>query len=638
MTVKEIAKLANVSTSTVSKILNGKDQTISCETRKKVLDIVKEYHYNPYQSVLGAAGGGRFLLGVIIRESGESRKLLAGIIAQAGAGGYMVLVSSYGGQEDGERKAIERLLSQNLGGVIWQRSGGVYQEYEQILAEKRIPVLYADSLFKGGNRDQIFSDYEHLGYELARYLTDRGHQKLACLYPNELDDTVRFLEGVQRCLYEYQIPYTKEIITKWTDGFSLNEKMLSGITAVICFDEAIAGDVCRKAAENGYHIPEDLSVISAGDPAVSALMTPAVTTIAISPEKLGQRICRSLIGRIEQTQTADEESEEIFFAGGSVRDIRKQRKAKIVVVGAMNIDTVINVKEFPNPGQTLVSESLTVLPGGKGSNQAAGAAKLGAQVFLIGKLGQDYEAKILRDAMAELGVNQEGVTEIGFSGTGKALITVQQNGESNIVIYPGANRYLSPGDVERHSGALENARFCLLQTETPAETVEYAAALARRRGVKVMLKPAAVSHINSGLLSDIDYLIPNEKELHLLLPGEGSVEEKAEYFLEKGVSHVIVTLGEQGCYLRDRKHSLYFSAGDFKAVDTTGAADAFIAALAVYLAEGTELTMAVRIASYAAGCSVTRPGVQSAMVSRPAMNLCMEEISRQIRMGTKRFS
>ena len=162
--------------------------------------------------------------------------------------------------------------------------------------------------------------------------------------------------------------------------------------------------------------------------------------------------------------------------------------------------------------------------------------------------------------------------------------------------------------------------------EIPDEIVEYTIRICRRTGTKVILKPSATEQMKEELYADVEYFIPNENELHLLVPGSMEIEEKARLLREKGVENVIVTLGARGCYLVNGELSMYFGGSGFEAVDTTGGADSFISALAVCLSEGKPLVQAVRFAIYASGITVTRYGVQPALPDRRAVDVYEDEI------------
>jgi ribokinase len=299
----------------------------------------------------------------------------------------------------------------------------------------------------------------------------------------------------------------------------------------------------------------------------------------------------------------------------------------MIVVGSMNMDVIIHMSHLPAPGESLLARRIIHLPGGKGANQAVGAAKLGGNVYAIGCLGEDQEGRLLYNSLAENGVNTTGVRIIRNEPTGKAYILVAEQGESTFVLSHGANGALQPGMVQEHGEHFAHAAFCLLSTEIPWETVLATLDLCTRHHVKVIVKPTTETPIPDGVLEHITFLIPNEQELDVLVPGAMPVAEKAAHLFACGVENVIVTLGDQGCYLHNREMKRAFPAANFTAVDTTGAGDAFISAFAVALSEGNSIPAAIQFATYAAGISVTRDGVQPALAGRMALEMYADQYS-----------
>jgi ribokinase len=200
-------------------------------------------------------------------------------------------------------------------------------------------------------------------------------------------------------------------------------------------------------------------------------------------------------------------------------------------------------------------------------------------------------------------------------------VLFRSDGDSSIVVYAGANNNLGPEDITRNENLFRGAAYCLLPMEIPAATVEFAAETAARYGVKTILKPSALRGISRSLLEKVDIFVPNEKEAASLCPHIGDIEGKARRFAELGAKRVIVTMGARGCYLLDGGRSGFFPSADFPAIDTTGGADAFISALAVYLNEDADIAEAVRMANCAAGFCVSRQGVLPAMVDRTTLEL-----------------
>ncbi len=248
---------------------------------------------------------------------------------------------------------------------------------------------------------------------------------------------------------------------------------------------------------------------------------------------------------------------------------------KIVVIGSMNMDININVDKMPTDGETLITNSIALLPGGKGANQAVGAGKLGGLVYAIGCIGNDNDGKTIYNSLVSNSVKADGVKFDSSLPTGKAYINIAKNGESAIVVYPGANDNLNIHQISKHKDLIIDAEFCLMSLEVSIKTIEFALNLCKKNKVKVMVKPSTMEKINDNFIKDIDYFIPNEKEINRLVEGDLSVIQKANLLFEKGVKNVIVTLGSKGCYLKNKDYSLLFEAAPFEANDTTGVADAF---------------------------------------------------------------
>ena len=252
------------------------------------------------------------------------------------------------------------------------------------------------------------------------------------------------------------------------------------------------------------------------------------------------------------------------------------------------------------------------------TNQAIGASKLGANVSLIGAVGNDVESDMIYEVLKKYAVDTSEVRRCTEAATGRAFIFVQHDGDSLISILAGANNYLRPEDIEKNNRYFENSRFCLVQTEIPPETVMATCRMAKKHGVSTILKPSTCNHLDPELLPYINILVPNLNEINLLHP-EGTLSEKADYFLERGVETVIISLGADGCYYKTGTVEERIPAIPFEAIDNTGACDAFISALAVYLQDGYPMEKAVRIANYAGGFSITREGVPDSLVDRSSL-------------------
>jgi ribokinase len=279
----------------------------------------------------------------------------------------------------------------------------------------------------------------------------------------------------------------------------------------------------------------------------------------------------------------------------------------IAVVGSINLDVVVAVERHPAPGETVIGCDRRELPGGKGANQAVAAARLGAAVALVGRVGSDTAGARLRAGLAGEGVDVAYVREDPDAPTGMALIAVDAAGENTIVVSLGANARVGAGDVAAARELLAGAQVVLLQNEVPQEAV--AAAIEAARGT-VVLNPAPAR----ALAAPVDVLVPNRGELEALAGRAGDPVALARSLA--GARAVVVTLGADGAVVVEGDRAERVAAPRVQAVDTTGAGDAFCGALAQALADGATLVEAARWAVRAAAASVTRPGAQGGLPRR----------------------
>jgi ribokinase len=280
----------------------------------------------------------------------------------------------------------------------------------------------------------------------------------------------------------------------------------------------------------------------------------------------------------------------------------------VAVVGSINLDLVVRVERHPAPGETVVGGDRSELPGGKGANQAVAAARLGAEVALVGRVGADEPGRRLRDGLAAEGVDVAHVREDPDAPSGMALIAVDPAGENTIVVSPGANARVDAGDVAAARELLAGAAVTLVQHEVSPGAV--AAAIAAAGGT-VVLNPAPARALGA---NPVDVLVPNRGELATLVGRDGDPEQLARAL--DGPRAVVVTLGAQGALVVEGARAERIAAPPVTAVDTTGAGDAFCGALAQALADGAALVEAARWAVRAAAESVTRPGAQGGLPRR----------------------
>jgi ribokinase len=295
----------------------------------------------------------------------------------------------------------------------------------------------------------------------------------------------------------------------------------------------------------------------------------------------------------------------------------KKDAPKIAVVGSSNMDLVVKSKRIPAVGETILGGDFIMVPGGKGANQAVAAAKLGAEVYFIAKLGNDVFAEQSLDNFKRETVDTKHVIQTSEAPSGVALIMVDDEGNNLIVVAPGANQTLLPADVKRAESDIASCGAVVAQLEVPLETIEFAAKMANDLKVPFVLDPAPARELSPELLRMVDVLTPNETEAQILtgieVTDEESARKAAENLLERGIKAVILTLGGKGFLLADSEEVRYVSAQKVDAVDSTAAGDAFTGSLAVGIAENKALLDAALFANYVAALSVTKMGAQSSM-------------------------
>lgn len=287
----------------------------------------------------------------------------------------------------------------------------------------------------------------------------------------------------------------------------------------------------------------------------------------------------------------------------------------IVVVGSLNMDMVVRTPHLPNMGETVIGSDFRNYPGGKGANQAVAAARLGAQVKLVGRVGADSFGDILLDTLAQAGVDTTHVVQLENTASGVAFITVDDGGQNTIVVASGANGSLSPEDVSAAESAFSGASVLLVQLECPLAAVERAIQLAKRHGAQVVLNPAPAQLLDASLLKRVDYLIPNQTEL-ALLAGQDSIQSAIRVLHEHGVGRLVVTMGSEGALVVDGEFQEQVPTYPVQVVDTTAAGDAFAGAFAVGLTEGLSILQAAVWGNAAGALAVTRSGAQPSLPTR----------------------
>ena len=300
--------------------------------------------------------------------------------------------------------------------------------------------------------------------------------------------------------------------------------------------------------------------------------------------------------------------------------MNQRRSPTIVVLGSINMDLVGAVSRFPSPGETVLGGDFYTAPGGKGANQAVAAARMGASVRMIGRVGTDVFAPTLLDNLRANGVDVTGVTQDPDAPSGVAMVLLDASHENRIVVLSGANMRCDDTQVDAAALALQGADALMLQCELPSAVSLEAARIAREMGIRVVWDPAPADAFPPEAHKLVDVLTPNQAEATALtgtdVTDAASAESAARAFVQRGVRAVVVKLGEAGASYLSDADSGYIPPFEVDALDTVAAGDAFGAAMTCALAEGKPLPDAVRYGAAAGALAATRPGAQEAMPTR----------------------
>ncbi|MDY2777868.1 MAG: PfkB family carbohydrate kinase [Collinsella sp.] len=616
MDINDIARLAGVSPSTVSKVINHKDESISQQTRERVQKIVREFHYVPHAK---SRASRNWLLGVCFRSPISLDSTLDGILRVAQSRGYSTLVyNSYSSLEQ-ERKNLMALRNSGAVGILWEP---VSADSLDALPDLTSADTHVITIGPNGGDRSLLLPYEAASYAITSKLLSAGHTRVACL-AMEGRRTPGFISGFKRCLFEHGAAFDEGSLFHGPSDALLDKIGRGEVTGVVCSHYYIAQALHARLERIHYHSPEDYSLVSLRNDVGSSWVDESdgsISTCTLHNFEFGQLICETLLQRVEGVDEPPRFDNDFRLDNVNSLGRPPQSKAKrVVVVGSVNMDTRLSVDALPSWGSTITAERSYTYLGGKGANQAIGIAKFGHKVSLIGCVGSDASSDTAYRLLEDWGVDTSGVYRQHGAETGRAYIFGNPEGESIVSVLSGANACLHAEGISSREALFDGACCCIAQSEVPLDAIEAAFGIAKSHDALTIFRPTVCESIPSGILSNVDLLVLSERELAVIAsPGE-DMEKSCKAFMDRGAGAVIVTQGEQGCTLFNEEGTEHFDAVPNTAVDTTGAGDAFISALAACLLDGNELHVAIRKANYAASCSITRFGVAKAMIDRHAL-------------------
>lgn len=622
MTIKDIATAAGVSTSTVSKVINQKDANISEETRQRVLQVIEESNYIPYAGVRDRLLARNNQIALVVPSLRDSfyTDFADKLQISARSRGFSVSIHVTSHSQELETQILHELSEGHIAGLLYypQTEEGI-RFLQSAECNIRNAVLM-DSDLQNCIFPQLSKDYRGLADSAALYLIRHNHHRIALVLSVDSPLWIRqsLTESYRAALSSGGCVLDPNLII--SDGHpreaDIEHLIDSGIDSVICQDSLITGEVYRILSRKGYRVPDDISVLCLQDNTLLTQMTPNVSAYSTDSDEMVRLALDSLLSQISSGQVP------VFKNQLSYSFVRRDSvkkhgtpKHKIVIVGSINMDITLKVSRLPHSGETVLASALSSWPGGKGANQAIGVSRFGADAFMIGRLGNDLYGKQLFERLSRESVDMKGVSFSHDLLSGTAYINVQKDGQNTIVVNPGANASVTPEYIEKNRTIFEHAQYCLVQMEIPLSSIEKIIQICKDLHIKVILKPSPVQALSSSILDSLFLLIPNQEEMDELCPNLSSPEDQARFYLGKGVQNVIITLGDRGCIFAAGEVCKAYPAISFPSVDATGASDVFISCLASQLARGQDMDCAIRLATLAASYSVSKEGVQNAIIN-----------------------
>lgn len=623
MTIKDIAKAANVSAATVSRIINHKDDNISQETRERVLRVIEENDYVPYAKIRDRILSQSRSIGLIIptlddrcyvQFASELQQLFR-------ERGYSMVLALSSGSADAEETALENFVRNRADGVI------IFSGSESTLAtlkemhKQGIGVVMLDHYARPAALSQIFRNSAQIAGACTRMLLDSNSSQIALVLrrdnSRELQESI--IAGYSGVLMAAGVPVQKNFIVMQDQGFveSIRSMADLGLNGIVCQDADVARAVYAAASNDELRIPEDISVISMEDTPDAESWTPALTAAATDVAEMARMAFECLLSQLEHTT--------LPFSSWKMDCPIRQRCSvqlrcnvtpKILVAGYINTDILLRTPDLPRIGRTQVTTHIADYVGGRGANQSYGVSKLGGNAYLLGCLGSDRRGRFIHDYLAQAGVKLDGVSFQTGQPTGIAYISLYPEGKSSVLIDPGANNAANPDYICQHEQLLMDAAFCLAQTDIHLESVAELHRLCRVHHVPMILRPSYGVRIPDALVDGVYVLIMKEQERQRLYPEFPDQEASAAWFLSLGAENVIFTEDRGGCFWADGTKVWHHDGYDYPCVDETGTSDVFIACLATLRSEGFSLEKAVEAAAWAAAYSTTKMGVQSGFPDR----------------------
>lgn len=622
MTIKDIARLAQVSVSTVSKVLNNKDENITEETRKRVLDVARQYQFTPYKNIRDQLSVSSHTIALIVPDVASPffSGLITAIEQEVRALGYCLMLLNSKGSPDEEYDLLLIVMQKQVDGLIFypitQCEGGVAERTLSLLRELKKPYVFADLMREPGAYQTRF-DFRQAAFAATKYLTDKMHRKIALFCDGDLLDN-RFLDGYRKALYQASISFDEKLCVHFMqrdEGFlKLAQLFDVGTTAVICAGSRSAPLLYQYASRCKCPVPEQCSVLLLDDSCHLEGFLPQLTHVEYPYEEFAKSITKQLNALIYKSSDV-EESRTVNTAvaeGASVATPYGSRGKRSIIVGDLSIDVTLYASYLPAVNCVSVVNKKSITVGGRAANQAICASQLGCNISVLGCVGNDREGHLIYENLTKHRVDVDGIRMDKTNATGCAYISVAQNGDNLVLVHAGANDALSAQQILKHRELFTDARFCSCHTAIPQDALAEVFRQCAEKQIDMILKPNNFlpAEYEAEWLDGLFLLLPNESEIAMLRPELETLEERIYAYRAKGVRNIIVTLAERGCaFLAEGCDRIrYYPTEQVEVVDATGASDCFIAALMTCLSDRADFDYAIKYANFAASLSVTRSG------------------------------
>ncbi|MBG6184838.1 ribokinase [Arthrobacter sp. CAN_A214] len=634
MTIKEVARAAGVSVTTASRALSGQGR-VSESTRLRTQQVAAELGYEPNELARQLRGGPSSTIALLVPDITNPffPELIKGAQSVADRNNHVLLL----GQTNDDKQATSLLIGQmsrrNVDGI--GIVGGHLLDEQLIGQLSGLKIVVIDRLNDVPGAAIIGSNQKLGGRLATEHLIALGHERIAFIGgPLDIDVAAQRALGFLEAIEDAGLTVDERLIVNVDFTEAGGRRAMTSLlarrmpfTAVFAANDLMAIGAMQALDAAGLTVPGDVSVVGFDDIHLAQYVRPGLTTVHQQIHALGQRAAELLIEADPDNLAGSREELDVeLIARGSTARLRRAavpdevRGAHVTVLGSINIDEVAEVEQLPRPGETVLARRSSSHPGGKGANQAVALARAGVPTRMIGAVGVDTDGTHLIDVLLAEGVSCTGIHRSPNAQTGRAIITVSDDGENVITVIPGANYDLDDELVEEAVAALTAEDTLLLQLEIPLPTVLGAARKARKRGARVILNAAPARPLE-GLLEFIDVLVVNEDECLAVGRYQGVLEAgdpvaTAEAIaLQRNIA-VVVTLGADGAAFSAGGKAESIPAPVVTPVDTTGAGDTFTGYLVAALHEGADLRSAVRLAVTGGALAVTRRGARDGIPTR----------------------